>query len=203
MKNTNATYARFGNRDEEDNAAEDRYDSDTAAGYTLVFVYGSLMSGFGNHDIMARNGARLVGDYRFVGGLMIDLGAFPAVITSQEGIIHGELYEVPNASDGLRDLDMLEGFNLERPDDGLYIRRNVEVRPEDSDEIVRAEIYIWNRHDEGLDYDDLVQSGDWRTDHGTTAQEHDCMEYAVPYTSDGALGHGFECGRCGAFLQAG
>ena len=32
---------------------------------------------------------------------------------------------------------------------------------------------------------------------------HDCMENAVPYTSDGALGHGWECGRCGKFLQAG
>ena len=32
---------------------------------------------------------------------------------------------------------------------------------------------------------------------------HNCMENAVPYTSDGALGHGWECGVCGAFLQAG
>lgn len=34
--------------------------------------------------------------------------------------------------------------------------------------------------------------------------DHDCNEHAVPYTnSGGALGHGWECGRCGAFLQAG
>ncbi|MCA1571164.1 MAG: hypothetical protein LC798_12775 [Chloroflexi bacterium] len=32
---------------------------------------------------------------------------------------------------------------------------------------------------------------------------HDCDEQAVPYESEGALGHGFECGACGAFLQAG
>lgn len=32
---------------------------------------------------------------------------------------------------------------------------------------------------------------------------HDCWENAEPYTSDGALGHGFKCGVCGAFLQAG
>ena len=30
-----------------------------------------------------------------------------------------------------------------------------------------------------------------------------CMDNAKPYTSDGALGHGFECGVCGKFLQAG
>ncbi len=34
-------------------------------------------------------------------------------------------------------------------------------------------------------------------------QSHDCEENAVSYTSDGALGHGFECGVCGTFLQAG
>lgn len=32
---------------------------------------------------------------------------------------------------------------------------------------------------------------------------HNCDENAVPYTSDGALGHGWECGICGRFLQAG
>lgn len=34
-------------------------------------------------------------------------------------------------------------------------------------------------------------------------EDHDCQENAVPYESDGALGHGWECGKCGAFLQAG
>lgn len=38
---------------------------------------------------------------------------------------------------------------------------------------------------------------------GESVAEHDCDENAVPYVSDGALGHGFECGVCGAFLQAG
>ena len=35
-------------------------------------------------------------------------------------------------------------------------------------------------------------------------QSHDCWDNAVPYTnSGGALGHGWECGVCGKFLQAG
>lgn len=32
---------------------------------------------------------------------------------------------------------------------------------------------------------------------------HDCWENPVPYESDGPLGHGWECGVCGTFLQAG
>lgn len=34
-------------------------------------------------------------------------------------------------------------------------------------------------------------------------KQHNCDENAVPYVSDGPLGHGFECGICGKFLQAG
>lgn len=32
---------------------------------------------------------------------------------------------------------------------------------------------------------------------------HNCSDHAVPYSSNGALGHGWECGLCGKFLQAG
>lgn len=35
------------------------------------------------------------------------------------------------------------------------------------------------------------------------AAEHDCMDFAQSYESDGALGHGFDCSQCGAFIQAG
>jgi hypothetical protein len=38
---------------------------------------------------------------------------------------------------------------------------------------------------------------------GVEIPAHDCDDHAVPYVSDGALGHGWECGLCGAFLQAG
>lgn len=34
-------------------------------------------------------------------------------------------------------------------------------------------------------------------------RDHDCAEHAVEVQTEGALGHGWECGRCGMFLQAG
>lgn len=37
----------------------------------------------------------------------------------------------------------------------------------------------------------------------TDQSPHDCWDNAVEYVSDGPLGHGWECGLCGAFLQAG
>lgn len=33
--------------------------------------------------------------------------------------------------------------------------------------------------------------------------DHNCDEHAVPYESDGPIGHGFECGVCGHLLQVG
>ena len=33
--------------------------------------------------------------------------------------------------------------------------------------------------------------------------DHNCWENAVPYESDGPLGHGWECGICGALIQVG
>lgn len=38
---------------------------------------------------------------------------------------------------------------------------------------------------------------------GETPEPHTCEAYPVPYIYDGALGHGFECGKCGAFLPPG
>lgn len=32
---------------------------------------------------------------------------------------------------------------------------------------------------------------------------HDCFENAIQYQGDGPLGHGWVCGKCGKFLQAG
>lgn len=36
-----------------------------------------------------------------------------------------------------------------------------------------------------------------------TRRTHDCADNAVPTMTDGPLGHGWECGICGKFLQAG
>ena len=36
-----------------------------------------------------------------------------------------------------------------------------------------------------------------------TEADHDCMDWAGPVTTGGPLGHGWACGHCGRFLQAG
>ena len=72
-----------------------------------VFVYGSLMQGFGNHP-------HHLGRARYIGKgttqsvyTMLDLGSFPAVMPNGETAIQGEVYSVNDAQ--LAALDRLEG----------------------------------------------------------------------------------------------
>ena len=79
-----------------------------------VFVYGTLMKGFGNHGLLA--GSDFVGsarlateDYR-----MVDLGCFPGLTSrglpdGMYRVVHGEVYSVD--ADVLRGLDALEGVS--------------------------------------------------------------------------------------------
>ena len=71
-----------------------------------VFVYGTLKKGMGNHD--------LLGDSDFLGecvipGTLINLGAFPAyIITEEKGTVTGEVYELKEPV--FLTLDRLEGY---------------------------------------------------------------------------------------------
>jgi len=76
----------------------------------LIFAYGTLKKGFGNHSLLA--GATDLGStqtqsrrYR-----MISLGGFPAVYKTGKCAIEGELYEVENST--LERLDVLESNEL-------------------------------------------------------------------------------------------
>jgi gamma-glutamylcyclotransferase (GGCT)/AIG2-like uncharacterized protein YtfP len=85
----------------------------------LVFVYGSLKEGFGNHGIL--EGSEFICSTRTKGRSyrMISLDAFPAVLRGGKNAISGELYQVDLMT--MLYLDMLES-NGE-----LYERKLVEL----------------------------------------------------------------------------
>ena len=71
-----------------------------------LFVYGSLMQGQPNHTAM--EDAQLVGAAATVVGFsLFDLGAYPAMAASPEGVVLGEVYLVSEAQQAR--LDRLEG----------------------------------------------------------------------------------------------
>lgn len=83
-------------------------DADTmACSKHLVFAYGSLKYGFGNHYLLS--GSKLLGSLETQPVFtMYDLGAYPAVTESGSCTIHGEVYEV--APDTFSEIDRLEGY---------------------------------------------------------------------------------------------
>ena len=73
---------------------------------TRVFVYGTLLSGEPNHHVLAD--AELIGQASTAPDfLLVDLGAFPALVPGGETAVAGEVYKVDNAT--LARLDHLEG----------------------------------------------------------------------------------------------
>lgn len=123
----------------------------------LVFVYGSLKQGFGNHCVMERAGGAFVGVATLPGHRMFSLGGFPGILPSDDlsHFVTGELYEVD--PDRLGPLDALEGYSAHREPNSMYLRRVRTVATPDGNE-VSASVYIWNG---GRGDRPWVNSGTW------------------------------------------
>jgi gamma-glutamylaminecyclotransferase len=121
-----------------------------------VFVYGSLLSGMGNHHIVEKS--KCLGITRSPKGFsMLDLGSFPGVVEGEVGDVIGEVYEVDDIT--FARLDRLEGYNPFNPTHGLYNRRSINT------EFGEAFIYVYNNHyGRGIS---PVENGDWRTHYQT------------------------------------
>lgn len=85
----------------------------TASDSNLVFVYGTLLLGEGNHHILAQHGSKFVGTAICEGvSMCVTHGAFPYCTTAKDAAwstnqADGEVYEV--SPECFRSLDMLEG----------------------------------------------------------------------------------------------
>jgi gamma-glutamylcyclotransferase (GGCT)/AIG2-like uncharacterized protein YtfP len=76
----------------------------------LIFTYGTLMRGYGLHQVLA-GGATFLGAGS-VCGRLVDLGRFPGLIEGR-GRVRGEIYRLDDP-ELLTILDREEGYNFER-----------------------------------------------------------------------------------------
>lgn len=128
--------------------------------FHLVAVYGSLLTGLGNHRVMTRAEGELLGeDTTYADFTMISLGGFPGLFKEPQGEgtkIKIEVYKVPEKG-LLGPLDSLEGYSPNFPKSSMYIRELIKTTFGD------AWIYIYNsRSDKDQFKDRIVESGDWR-----------------------------------------
>lgn len=113
----------------------------------VVFVYGTLKKGYGNHHLLSRSKFL---DTAVTRGVLHDLGAFPAARTNDSGgQIHGELYSVDDET--LARLDRLEGIPT------FYQRDKVETS--------KGPAWIYTMNNERLTQYPIIRSGEWGT-HG-------------------------------------
>lgn len=115
----------------------------------LIFVYGTLMAGCGNHRLL--DGATLIGDVRTTPDFtMLHLGGFPGVVREGTTSIIGELYEVDDP-DMLNRLDRLEGHPT------FYRREEITI-----DDGRKVEVYLlpseWLKDRRCK----VIASGSWR-----------------------------------------
>ncbi|MBI2388662.1 MAG: gamma-glutamylcyclotransferase [Deltaproteobacteria bacterium] len=131
----------------------------TAPTYTLCFVYGTLLRGESNHRLL--QSARLVSIAitapRY---LLVDLGAFPAMLDSGRTAVRGEVFACDAAT--LAALDRLEGHPR------FYERRDVVLARGPAG----AQAYFLNEPRAGAQ---AIRSGDWRAHRGEKEDERDPM----------------------------
>ncbi len=114
-------------------------------GARVIFVYGTLRRGEGNHELLGTS--TFLGEARTVLGFHLrDLGAFPGMFRGGSGTVAGELYAVDAAT--LAALDRLE----DHPD--FFQRTEVALSPGGT-----ADAYLLaSAHGEGCPH---IPSGDW------------------------------------------
>lgn len=122
-----------------------------------VAVYGSLLSGLGNHGLLTHHDAKLLGKETLNGNYkMISLGGFPGVyeVSEEEGSsIEIEVYEVSPPCE--KSLDLLEGYRKDDEFNSFYLKRPVETSYGTTD------IYFINKkwHSNNSS---AIEQGDWR-----------------------------------------
>lgn len=126
-----------------------------------VFVYGTLLSGYGNWEWALKDETCLGEAETLPEYTLLHLGGFPGLIEGGETAIKGEVYEVGDET--LEDLDGLEGVCHEAPETGLY--RRVTITLANGQEV---HTYIYNQNSTWRSYDRIIESGSWREEEPPT-----------------------------------
>lgn len=122
-----------------------------------IFVYGSLLQNFWNHDKVLKYRTRSMHKGTLKGELYHLPAGYPA-ITTGETPIHGEMYVLSHPKH-LKSIDLLEGYTGDENID-LYIREKREVTLEDGS-THDCWVYIYRNEDYVKSKGKHISHGDW------------------------------------------
>jgi gamma-glutamylcyclotransferase (GGCT)/AIG2-like uncharacterized protein YtfP len=128
--------------------------------YLPFFVYGTLMTGFGNHNRIAKGKTTYIREASTIGTLY-SVGGFPGLIKAGEDDIQGQLLFIdPKLYDStLKEMDRLEGYHKGMEKESLYLRRVVDVMDDDTGSVLKAWVYYFNKPVDRLLH---LPHGSWR-----------------------------------------
>ncbi|MHC1748904.1 MAG: gamma-glutamylcyclotransferase [Cellulosilyticaceae bacterium] len=122
-----------------------------------IFVYGSLMKSFRNHDKVLKHRATETGKGKIKGALYHLPEGYPAVTTGDMAV-HGEVYTL-SKNKLIKGIDLLEGY-LGEGKDNLYERRRQLVTLEDG-KVVECWSYMYVNEGYAKRKGKLVKDGNW------------------------------------------
>ncbi|MGY8728380.1 MAG: gamma-glutamylcyclotransferase [Candidatus Poseidoniales archaeon] len=122
-----------------------------------IFVYGTLMHGELRHPTLMDSSIG-EGQPASARGTILDLGDYPGMVAGDEGVIHGEVYQIDQVYPTLQTLDTIEGFYGYDSNHSLFTRTIVQIDTEYGPEW--AWTYVYNK-EAGMEYQ-TVRSGNWR-----------------------------------------
>lgn len=122
----------------------------------LIFVYGTLCQGFGNHRVIQHETTKYLGEATSPAAYTLYDGGFPITERGGEVAIKGEVYEV-NDKETLLDVYALEHYSGTPTKDGGKNWYDVDKIPT---EWGVAEMFVQAKGQSGRTL--TVESGDWR-----------------------------------------
>jgi gamma-glutamylcyclotransferase (GGCT)/AIG2-like uncharacterized protein YtfP len=125
---------------------------------TKVFVYGTLKVG-GRLDRGSLKKARTSVENATIVGAIYSLGPYPTIKLDKEGEVVGEVHTFHGDDFDaiLSTMDMIEGYNPAKPENGLYNRHVVSAKLEDGT-TTEAWAYEYNGD---VPEDKRIKSGVW------------------------------------------
>lgn len=135
-------------------------------GNAYLFVYGTLLSKTSHPMAELLQKYSISKESASFKGRLYDVGSYPAAILSKNETdqVLGEIYKLKKTDMIFNNLDKYEGFYPKRPQDSLFIRKEVTVQPLEHDNKRTAWIYLYNRtvdnlrHIPGGDYLEYLKS---------------------------------------------
>jgi gamma-glutamylcyclotransferase (GGCT)/AIG2-like uncharacterized protein YtfP len=123
---------------------------------TAIFAYGTLMSGMRSHELLSPRVRQAHGPARVTGASLVHIDWYPGLVLSDDGSVHGELYELDDIAATLEAFDSYEDFTGYDQAGSLYRRSLIKATTDAGSTLAWTYIYLGD-----ADAFPLIPSGRW------------------------------------------